>query len=126
MARRDRVARVTVRTYYGFLTAGPQLSEQMFFIEAANPGSAAATITALGFFAPDGRRLVSLVPFADVQFPHELKQGQSCKMWTPCDELRDTLSSSGYSQAVRLVPYATDAIGRDHRGPAISFGLEES
>ena len=91
------------------------LSDLVLILEAANVGERPATLASEYILLPDGRQLLSFNPNADVDFPHELAPGKSCRIWFDRAELKKALSEAGYSGRVWLTGFYHDATGAKFR-----------
>ena len=83
---RDRT-KVKIKVSEGFLVYGRKLSDKsQIFIEAINIGRRTVTLEGAGFTLKNGKHMVILEPL-NIRFPHELKEGRSCQIFTDQEEL---------------------------------------
>jgi len=54
-ARKQNRREIKVTMGSGFITRGPDLSDDMLVLSASNPGHRAVTVTGVGILLPDGR-----------------------------------------------------------------------
>ena len=121
--RRDKKRRLKVGVSYGFLTFGPSLSDQMIFLEAVNTGSRPVFLDAPYLLLPDNKTIVFPTSSGDVNFPHELHAGRSCKIWVPLNELSAALIREGYGSDVQLAACYRDQMGTRFRSKKFRFSL---
>ena len=122
--KRDR-SQIKVTVTFGFLTSGPELSEQMLFIVASNLGSHPVTVTGAGLRLPDKRSLV-LLASTGTPMPHQLTEGTLCRHWMRLAEVKTSLRESGFSNTVKVKGFYSDAHGEDHLSDAIEIDMSRS
>lgn len=115
--RREKQRQLLISFSNGFLTYGVDISPPMLFIEVANPGSRTVTVNIPCIKLPDGKSIVFPNPagMSDVTFPHELKEGKSCRLWIEMKELARELVRLGYSDIVKLEAEVRDSVGQVYR-----------
>ena len=81
--RKTKKRRLDIKINRGYLPDGPQhiRAHPLLFINVSNPGYKPVTIEAPYFELPDGTRYDYPEIMADVQFPHELQECNSCRRW---------------------------------------------
>jgi hypothetical protein len=121
IARKQSRHQITVKTTFGWLTYGPNLSDDMVMVEASNPGHRAITLTSVGFLLPDGRQIVLLGNDGSKPLPHHLSEGTSIQHWMPRSNLIETLREHRFSGSVKLRAFYNDAVGARHLSKPVSF-----
>ena len=101
---------------FGMLARGSELSEQMLLIEVANPGEVDVQVQSSLIRLPDGHTIVLLEPTGDVSLPHVLTTGRSCRVWTPLDDVKQTIRQHGLHGEVKLTPMCRDGVGEVYKG----------
>lgn len=96
-------------------TAGAGVSEVMLFIEIYNSGYRDVTINVPKIILPNRKIVVFPNPLSDVTFPHRLKEGSSCKVWTELKDLAQNLSEHGYTGIIKINADVYDGAGRRHK-----------
>ncbi|MGE4480568.1 hypothetical protein [Acidocella sp.] len=84
----------------------------MVKIEAINVGQRPVTISELALQAPNGRKLVSYMPFRDAmpdtQLPKSLADGEMAAMSLSYKDIEAYVQQEGFASSAKLVPLATD------------------
>jgi hypothetical protein len=119
--KKDR-RQIKVAVSFGFLTSGPELSEQMLFVVASNAGHHPVTVTSAGLRLPDKRSLV-LMASTGTDFPHHLEEGKLARHWMRLAEIKASLRESGFSKAVKVRGFYCDALGEDHLSDAVEIDI---
>lgn len=124
-ARKGLRPNVRVGLSMGFLTYGPELSESMLIMEAANHGAKMVTLGSPGLLVA-GRQVVfpSGVP-GDVPFPYELPEGKSCRAWTEARDFALHMKRNGFGGRVRIVAFYRDAVGTMYRSKPLKFEVDQ-
>jgi hypothetical protein len=122
VARKQSRHQIDVKITFGWLTYGPNLSDDMVMVGASNPGHRAVTLTSVGFLLPDGRQL-ALMTEGSKPLPHHLSEGTSIQHWIPQHELIETLRKQRFSGPVKLRGFYNDAVGATHLSKPVSFKL---
>jgi hypothetical protein len=125
VARKQRKRQVKVWLSYGMLTNGPELSENMLLLSAANAGHRTVTLTSYGFRLPDGRQLVAPVPQGNASLPCELTEGKSCMFWMSVQEVSQQLKRNGFSGTVRIKGFYRDAVDGLHSSKPFSVNIDQ-
>ena len=112
-ARRPSI-RVEVSEGTVYLALGVS-SDHSLFIEAANEGHKAVTLSMVGYVLPDGTRWSIPRPLGNVTFPYELLPEKRCVAYTPAHKLAADMNDLGYLSKVSLIGYYDDAVGRRHK-----------
>ena len=123
--RKDKRRQIKVKLSNGFLTSGPEISSAMLLIDASNPGVRSVILNSAGIKLPNGKTVVFPIPEGNVVFPHTLKEGENCLLWTPMKEFARTLGNEGYSGTIKIVAFYRDQLGKEHRSNKFSFDIED-
>jgi hypothetical protein len=116
--RKTKQRRLTVTITRGFKPDEPgNISiHPLLFINVSNPGYRTVTINAPYFELPYGQKLEFPHPLADVDFPYELQECKSCRLWAKeTDVIQFFAISCGYSGEVHLRGAVLDATGRVYK-----------
>lgn len=109
---REKRRKVSITFSEGLLTySSGVLDEVMLFITISNPGFRSVSINAPYIKLPDNKTVVFPDPASNVSFPHELKEGKSCMLWTGRDNLAGMLLQKGYAGQIRLLAEVKDETG---------------
>jgi hypothetical protein len=122
---REKKRRVIVTVSIGFRVYGTGPGPSVVFVSAANPGSRPVSLNGLGFLLPDGRQCVLPYSESDVEFPHELMEGRSCRIWIPTKVLAHELRGLGFSGTIKLKGFYNDAVGTTYKSKPTKFEINE-
>jgi hypothetical protein len=95
-------------------------------VEVINTGFRSATIET-PYLRIVGKKtsLFTPIPTASVNFPHELKEGTSCKEWIREDGIREELKKRNYSGKVQLIAVVNDQAGQQYQSKEfIEFNVD--
>jgi hypothetical protein len=120
-ANRDKRPRLRVHLSFGFLTYGPQLSDQKVFIEVGNPWTASITVTSLHIPLPDKKSMVLLNLDGEKKMPVELLPGTSARLWIGAEELKTETIKASLPPPTKFKVIASDALGNHHSSNKVSF-----
>ena len=109
----------------GLIASMGRTSEWMMFIGIANPGSKTITVNQPLIQLPDKRSLLFHVAGSDVQFPHDLMEGKSCKIWVEMAEVAKALRDSGYGGKTRIRGIVSDAVGTEFIGKRLAVNVDK-
>ena len=115
LQRRATRPQVGVAASPCFLMAGPDLSDPVLLIEAANTGSRSVTLNDAGIrlHGPDYKWIsLALTSQSNVRFPRDLLPGKICSAWIGFRELACGLKADGYTGLIRLIAFYPDQAGR--------------
>lgn len=124
LARKEKTRRLRVRLYFGFITSGPNLSEQMLFISASNPGMLSVTLSAVGVALPDGKNAFFPVHRGTSQLPYELAGGKEFQMWTELKDFADSMREKGYVGKIKIRGFYNDQSGGTHKSKSRKLDLD--
>ena len=113
--QKTKTRQLEVKISNGFLKYGQKLSELMMFVEVFNPGNRAVQVNLPKLILPDNRTLVFPNYQGDVQFPHELQEGKSCKIWIAMKAIGLQLHEAGFKENVKLYAGVSDGTGKEYR-----------
>ncbi len=110
-AKDKRSIHVRLTSYMATYTNGA-FGPRMVKIEAINVGQRPVTISELALQAPNGRKLVSYMPFRDAmpdtQLPKSLADGEMAAMSLSYKDIEAYVQQEGFASSAKLVPLATD------------------
>jgi hypothetical protein len=124
--------KIRVKITSGLLTHGNSTSNLMLFLSAANIGQRPVVLNSQYLLLPDRRKFVFLNSGSNTKFPHELKPGESCQIWTEMDNLIEQLKSNiivgikvkKLSYIVKLVGVYTDQTDRAYKSKPFNVYLK--
>lgn len=120
----EKQRKLNINFSTGFLTYTHDLSEVMLFITISNPGNRDVTITLPSILLPDGKTVVFPNPQSEVNFPHRLKEGTKCRMWTDMKDLATQLKENGYRRTIKIKAQIEDGSGRTYKSKAWKIDLD--
>jgi len=126
---RQGKVRVKVKASLGFMmtTINPS-GEEIYTFTASNHGFRTITLSNFGLLAPDINKYIFIpIPPVDIpspEFPYELMPGSCCDFHVKVDDLKKGLEGIA-EKSIKLIPYFMDALGKKHKGKAITLQLEE-
>jgi hypothetical protein len=123
VARKQNRRQIRVTMSYGFLTFGPNLSDQMLILNASNPGQRDLSLTGVGILLPTKQQL-AILSEGSSPLPHHLTQGTSITHWTPVQEMKRMLRDRNFPGTVNVTAYYSDAVGARHYSKPLSFDIE--
>ena len=115
LARRERKPRLKVTCDWGVITQGRDVSQPFLFINIANVGYKTITINAPIFRLENNTQIIFRQPQSEVNFPHELTEGKSCKLWEEAKPIASELTQKGHRGEVKLFAEVSDAVGNRYR-----------
>jgi len=120
-ARRDKHPKLRVHVSFGFLTFGPELSDQKIFFEVGNPWN--RTITLARMYVPllDKRSVALFRLDGEHQMPVALTPGMSTRFWLNSDQFKAEIIKAGIGQEEKFRVMACDALQNEYRSNAVSF-----
>jgi hypothetical protein len=122
--RRDKQGRLVVKISTGITTLAPGVaSDALLFLEAANPAHKTVVVNIPGFILPDGREMVIPYPQSNVVFPFKLEPEHDCKIWIDLKKIARQLHAEGFTDAVNLVGFYRDAVGRKHKSKKFKLNI---
>jgi hypothetical protein len=110
--RRARSLQVTLA--FGFLTYGPELSDQMMLFTVANPSDRPAQLTSIRLPLKNGGNMVFPQLEGEKRLPCMIEPGTSSKFWVQLAGLEASIRSRDYTGSVKIRAVATDALGNDY------------
>lgn len=124
IARKQSRTQIRVTVSYGFLTSGPNLSDDMLILSASNAGRHAVSLTSVGFVLPTKQQLV-ITSEGSSQLPHHLTEGTSITHWIPVREVARILRDRRFSGTVKITAFYNDAVGARHYSKPLSFDVDD-
>lgn len=122
---KEKKRQLKVELSFGFMTEGPELSQEMLFITVSNTGFRPVTLNASGILLPNKHQLIFMVPKSNVQFPYELLEGRNCTVWIEVKVLVQDLKRNSYSGKVKLKGFFRDATGAVYKSKRITININE-
>jgi hypothetical protein len=120
-ARRDKRPRLRVHVSFGFLTFGPQLSDQKIFFEVGNPWHQTITLVRMCIPLPSKGSLAFFQLEGDRQMPVVLTPGTSARFWLNSDQLHAKTVEAGIGHHEKFQVLACDALGNEYLSNKVSF-----
>ena len=120
-ARRDKRPQLRVRVTFGFLTFGPQLSDEKIFFDVGNPWNQSITVVSLLIPLPDKRSIAFLELEGQNQMPVTLAPGISTQFWFNLDQLAAETFKAGINRHRKFRVMARDALGNEYLSNPVSL-----
>jgi hypothetical protein len=118
VSRKDKQPDLVAKLYFGGFTDGPQLSEQMIFLEVANRGDKPIGIVAVELAFQ--RKTISFmggIPGTH-SIPFDLPAWKNARFWYPVREIRKALYGKGEKRTLKVKARFRDAIGNKYESEA--------
>jgi len=122
---KEEKRQLKVELSFGFLTEGPEVSQEMLFVTASNTGFRPITLNASGILLPHKQQLLFMVPKSNVQFPYELLEGKNCIVWIEVKVLVQDLKKNSYSGKVKLKGFFRDATRAVYKSKPITININK-
>jgi hypothetical protein len=103
-----------VNLAFGFLTYGPELSEQMMLFTVANPSDRPVQLTSIRVPMKNGGNMVFPHLEGEKRLPCMIEPGTSSKFWVQLADVEASIRSRDYMGSVKIRAVATDALGNDY------------
>jgi hypothetical protein len=120
----ERRRRVTVKLTRGIIGTVPEPTNT-FILTAANPGHRLVTLSGCSLLLPNRQQLIMLGAAGSVQFPCDLKEGQSCAVYFPLIEVVEAMLKEGFSGRIALKAVFRDALGNNYESEPFDGNLQE-
>jgi hypothetical protein len=120
-ARRDKRPKLRVHVSFGFLTYGPELSDQKILVEVGNAWDQPVTLASICIPLPGKRSLAFLHLDGEKQMPVLLTPGTSTRFWLNSDELKPETVKAGIRRHQKFWVMVRDALGNEYLSNSISF-----
>lgn len=120
-ARRDKRPKLRIHASFGFLTYGPELSDQKILFDVGNAWDQPVTLVSLCIPLSGGRSIAFLHLDGERQMPVLLTPGTSTRFWVDSVELEAETIRAGISRHQKFQVMARDALGNDYLSNSISF-----
>ena len=120
-ARRDKRPRLRVHVSFGFLTFGPELSDQKIFFEVGNSWNQTITLASMCIPLPGKRSMVFFQVDGEHQMPVALAPGMSTRFWLNADQLETDTVKAGIGPHEKFQVMARDALGNEYLSNTVSF-----
>jgi len=117
-----RLPALKVSLAFGFLTYGPELSDQMLLFTVGNPSERPAQLTAIRVPINKGGNMV--FPFLDGEkhLPCMIQPGTSSKFWVKLSDVEASIRSKGRAGSLNIHAVASDGLGNDYNSNTVSVG----
>jgi hypothetical protein len=117
-----RVPSLQVSLAFGFLTYGPELSDQMLLFTVGNPSDRPTQLTSIRLPMKNGANMV--FPFLDGEkrLPCMIEPSTSSKFWVKLSEVEASIRSKGYAGSLQVHAVASDALGHDYESNPVTVG----
>ncbi len=112
-----------ITTAFGFLTFGPEISDQMFLITVANAHEKPIQVAGVKVPLRGNRTLFFPHLGGEKSIPCFIDGGTSLKFWTDLKELQATLRSHGYAGTSKIRAVVTDGTGVEYKGNTVKLVL---
>jgi len=117
--------RINVTTWLAFLQyPSGGTSEDVVFLEAANPGERTVRLRSMGLVLPDKTRVYFHDPQSEVSFPHELAPEHSCRVSAWATQLAVRLNERGFSEKVKVIGFYDDEVGRTYKSKPYELDMD--
>jgi hypothetical protein len=120
-ARRDRRPKLRIRVSFGFLTDGPELSDQKILFEVGNAWNQSVTLASMCIPLPGKRSLTFFQLDGERQMPVVLTPGISTRFWLNSDQLEAETIKAGVGRHEKFRVMARDALGNEYLSNSTSF-----
>lgn len=111
-----------VNLAFGFLTYGPELSDQMLLFTVGNPSERPTQLTGIRLPMKNGGNMV--FPFLDGEkrLPCMIEPGTSSKFWVKLSDVEASIRSKGYAGSLTVHAVASDGLGNDYESNTVTVG----
>jgi hypothetical protein len=123
VARTINKRQLKITLKHGFLTFGPEPSDDMLILGASNPGHRPVTLTSVGLLLPDKRQMIFPHQDGSARLPHQLNEGTSVTHWMPAREVAEELRRRGFVGHIRLLAFYSDATDEQHQSHPLRLDL---
>jgi hypothetical protein len=116
-----------VNLAFGFLTCGPELSDQMLLFTVGNPSERPTQLTGIRLPMKNGGNMV--FPFLDGEkrLPCMIEPATSSRFWVKLSGVEERIRSRYHSaDSINIHAVATDGVGNDYAGNSVTIGHEGS
>jgi len=119
--KKEKQYKLRAAISYGFIPF-PDGSADVVVIEAVNLGFRSITLEGAGLELPNKATIPILWPMY-FQFPFELKEGKSCRVWLRIDEISKALHEGGYPEKIAIKGFYRDALGTTHYSKHLDYSI---
>ena len=120
-ARRDKRPKLRIHVSFGFLTYGPELSDQKILFEVGNAWDQPVTVASMCIPLQGKRSMAFLQLEGERQMPVVLTPGMSTRFWLNSDQLEAETIKAGIGRHEKFRVMARDALGNEYLSNSISF-----
>lgn len=111
-----------VNLAFGFLTYGPELSDQMLLFTVGNPSERPSQLTGIRLPLKNGANMVFPYIDGEKRLPCMIDPGTSSKFWVKLSEVEGSIRSKGYVGSLKVHAVATDGLGNDYESNTVTVG----
>ena len=120
-ARRDKRPKLRIHVSFGFLSHGPELSDQKILFEAGNARDQSITLASMCIPLSGKRSMAFLQLDGERPMPVLLTPGTSTRFWLNSNELEAETIRAGIRRHQKFRVMARDALGNEYLSNSISF-----
>ena len=120
-ARRDKRPKLRIHVSFGFLSHGPELSDQKILFEAGNARDQSITLASMCIPLSGKRSMAFLQLDGERPMPVLLTPGTSTRFWLNSNELEAETIRAGIRCHQKFRVMARDALGNEYLSNSISF-----
>jgi hypothetical protein len=111
-----------VNLAFGFLTYGPELSDQMLLFTVGNPSDRAVQLTGIRLPLKNGANLVFPYLEGEKRLPCMIEPGTSTKFWVRLLDVESRIGNRAYNFKTEIHAVASDGLGNDYASNTVSIG----
>src|ERR1700691_870275 len=120
-ARRDKRPKLRIHVSFGFLSHGPELSDQKILFEVGNARDQSITLASMCIPLSGKRSMAFLQLDGERTMPVLLTPGTSTRFWLNSNELEAETIRAGIRRHQKFRVMARDALGNEYLSNSISF-----
>jgi hypothetical protein len=105
---------------FGFLTYGPELSDQMLIFAVGNPSDRPTQLTGLRLPLKNGANMVFPYLDGEKRLPCMVEPGTSRKFWVKLSDVEASIRIKGYAGSLTVPAVASDGLGNDYESNTVT------
>lgn len=109
-----------VNLAFGFLTYGPELSDQMLLFTVGNPSERPTQLTGIRLPMKNGGNMVFPYLDGEKRLPCMIEPGTSNKFWVKLSDVEASIRGKGYAGSLTVRAVATDGLGNDYESNPVT------
>lgn len=113
---------VRVNLAFGFLTYGPELSDQMMLFTVANASERPVQLTGIRLPMKNGANMVFPYLEGERRLPCMIEPGTNAKFWVKLSDVEASIRNRAYNVKTEIHAVATDGLGNDYTSNAVTIG----